>query len=128
MSKISDALRTLKVFNTWEVLKQFSLAKRRAVAVQYLRAESRACIPSRVHVWSPYFDTDKKAHWHDNRKKTFSLFGKDRKQAMAEACEWASEKYGIAEWAVCPMDRSTLIPKETRLAALAAAKAVMKNQ
>jgi hypothetical protein len=47
--------------------------------------------------------TDPKAHWADYGKKTFNVFGKDEKEtARLEAIAWATEKYGIKEWAKTP--------------------------
>ncbi len=117
--KTQDALRSIKVFNTWELLKRFA-TKGTAVAVQFMgRSQMR---PPRVQVWSPYFDTDKDAPWYNDNRKTFLVFRRDRKQTMEDARKWATKKYGIKEWGVCPTNRQTLIPMEVRKLALAAAR------
>jgi len=120
--KIVAALAALGVHNTYGVLKKFATTKQQAVAVSY-RGRDRG-LPARIQVWSPLFKTDPDAAWYDNGSKTFGVYSKDRTETLAEALAWASEQYNISEWATCPADRLTKIPKSVRDAAEKAAKAV----
>jgi hypothetical protein len=120
--KIVVALAALGVHNTYGVLKKFATTKQQAVAVSY-RGRDRG-LPARIQVWSPLFKTDPDAAWYDNDNKTFGVYSKDRTETLAEALTWTAEQYGISEWATCPTDRLTKIPKSVRDAAEKAAKAV----
>lgn len=117
--KTQDALRSIKVFNTWELLKRFA-TKDIAIAVQYTGRDRMQS--AHVQVWSPYFATDEGAAWYDHNKKTFIVF--DRKQSIIDGCTWAEKEYGIKEWGTCPMNRQTLIPLEVRKLALAEARRI----
>lgn len=49
------------------------------------------------------FKTDVNAHWQDHGNKSFMVMSRDEaKTALAEAQKWASDKYGIKEWAKNP--------------------------
>lgn len=116
MSKLREQLRARGIINTWDVLTKFG-TKRNAIAVSYSRAPSgRMGYGDFNHatVWSPFFKTDPEEHRYNGK-----VFGGNRAKSIPKAVAWATEKYGITEWATCPTDPSCKIPKELREAALA---------
>lgn len=126
MSKQSEALRAIGVFNTWNLLQRFA-APNRDIAVTYdKRPEGRMgmaqCDKSRV--FSPSHQTNPKSAWYDYGQKSFTG---NRADSFPEAIAWATETYGITEWDTCPMNRNTKIPKEAKKAALAALKDTVKG-
>ena len=44
------------------------------------------------------FATDPSAHWHDYGCKIFTCDREDKAEKLAEAKQWATEKYGIPDW------------------------------
>ena len=89
------ALRATGVINTHDLLKRFG-DKGRDVAVSYYVRDARGVMPSSSKVWSPTFKTDPQAHWTDYGSKAFSG---NRAESFPLAKAWASERYGIKEWA-----------------------------
>lgn len=89
------------IVNTWDQL----VAAGGGVAVSYHPANDRACM---VASWTVFrvaadrreFVTDPKAHWTDNGRKAFHCCGReDKARAEREALAWASERFGVTEWA-----------------------------
>jgi hypothetical protein len=94
MSKLTDALNARGFHNSWEFFGNEPY-------VSFYAAQSRACHPAtfRVH------KRDKKLSdaWYDYGAKSFSFSGRaGKKQALAEAQEWASNHFNIKEWARNP--------------------------
>ena len=111
MSKISDTLRLHQVYNTHDILKKFG-EKGKNVSVSYSPVPSGRmgmCECDHTSVYSPSFQTDPKAHWKNQGCKTFVG---NRARSFSEALAWASTTYGIQEWASCPTDGRTRIPKD----------------
>ena len=117
MSKLADALRAMRVFNDHDLLTRFAADRRMAVCVSYIPHEAQMVNAARSQVSSPFFDTDRNAHWSDNGCKTFAG---NRAESMPLALAWAQKKYGITEWAPSPFGRAK-VPKEIRDAAERAA-------
>ena len=113
MSKLSDALRAIRVFNTHGIM--FRFGGERDVAICYHPTESgRACSPAKAVVLSPHFKTDPESAWYNYGNKAFVG---NRKLSVPAAKAWAAKHYGITEWAADPTDRSNLIPAHVRKAA-----------
>jgi len=71
------------------------------------------------------FQTDPGGHFQDNGQKTFSIMGRDQKQArLQEALDWASERYGISSWERSPY--GSYVPTGT-VAAMKARLKAAKN-
>jgi hypothetical protein len=118
MSKLEDQLRAIRVFNTHELLLRFGVPGR-DVGLTYYPPETRSVRPNMTKVYSPTFKTNPKAHWSDYFCKVF--IG-NRAESMPEAQAWASEQYGITEWAPDPTSRGGKVPKYVVDAAKAAVK------
>lgn len=118
MSKIADQLRELRVFNTHEILSRFG-AKGLDVAALYVTPSARSVMARATMIYSPSHQTNPNAAWYDNGCKSFVG---TKEKSMPKAIAWASEKYGITEWATCPFDRSAKIPAEVLTAAKEAVK------
>jgi hypothetical protein len=100
VSALGEALRAHNVFNTHGLLSQFG-DKGRDVAVSYSPASrGLRCGTNGTSVWSPSFQTDQTSAWYNYKKKHF--VGK-RTASFEKAKAWATENYGISEWAVCPL-------------------------
>lgn len=97
MSKFADKLRALNIYNNHDILKRFG-KHGHDVYVDYDKAESRGRC-SHSTVYSPSHKTDPQSAWYDYGNKSFVG---NRKESLPKAMEWASDKYGIAEWAVSP--------------------------
>ena len=94
MSKFTEQMRKVGVHNS------NAFAGKGNVYISYNSGNSRACQPSRWQVHRPGFKTDSTAHWMDYGSKSF--LGRKQSGAFDEAKEWASERYGIKEWARTP--------------------------
>jgi len=53
--------------------------------------------PPRAQVVGVYFATDPDSHWTNHNKKTF--YGNSKMSRANAAIDWASQQYGITEWA-----------------------------
>jgi hypothetical protein len=74
-----------------------TIQKDQAISVSY---RARPGEVSKAVVGSPYFKTDEDAHWMDYGRKTFSAhFNGGWRKSIEVAKEWATETYGISEWA-----------------------------
>ena len=113
MSKLADALRAMRVFNDHALLMRFAADKQKAVCVLYDPSWTQTARPALCRVWSPFFETDPRAHWSDHGCKTFVG---NRAESMPLALAWAQEKYGVSEWAPSPFGGAK-VPKEIRDAA-----------
>lgn len=103
MSKIKDKLGEVKVHNA------HNFAGHGNVYIAYSPNEyGRIMRPARWQVVRPGFKTDPDGHWMNYGHKTFLLVNagethKEKKEiALEEAKAWASERYGITEWAKTP--------------------------
>lgn len=99
MSKPTEQLRSLGVFNSYEFAGQTG-----QVWIEYYPAESgRAARYGRYVVHRRGYKTDPKAHWLDHGDKTFPSCSKgERPERFKAAMAWASNRYGIKEWARTP--------------------------
>ena len=91
MSKLADALRSIQVFNNYELLSRFG--EPGCVAIEYRATVPRSCEARRTRVWSP-FRTDGLTDGRQSSsvyEKDF-IGGKDRTYWMAR--NWAMERYG----------------------------------
>ena len=113
-----EKLRKIGIFNQHGLLQRFS-APTQDVGISWRPREARACKPAGAYVYSPSHHTDPNTHWMHYGCKTFTG---NAKEAIAEAIAWASERYGITDWAVDPTDRSARVPAIVRKRALAAIK------
>lgn len=102
MSKLTDKLRTFHIVNSHD------FGGHGTVFIYYKAADTgRGCIPAWWAVHRVGYKTDPNAAWYAYGNKTFSLVGgeshKERKAKTLEVAKaWASEKYGIKEWAKDP--------------------------
>ena len=110
-----DRLRDLRIINTHDLLLFFGRSGVDDVAVFYYPSESRMGTPARASVYSPSHKTDPNASWYDYGRKTFVGL---KKKSVPEAIAWASKRYNITAWGVCPTNPSTRIPLHLRNAAL----------
>lgn len=98
MSKATDSFATVGIHNGW----QFAKAN---VMISYLPASGSGgwWQPSKWQVCRGGEHTDPEAGWRDHWRKTFTVRGRHEKAGRFEAAKaWASERYGIAEWAKTP--------------------------
>ena len=105
MSKLTEAYRTVGVFNAYEFARDKGRIWIGYTPNDYGRAGRSAC----WHVYGRDIQTDPKAHWQDNGSKWFGFLGakgrnhSERKRSvLLLAQKWASEKYGIKKWARTP--------------------------
>lgn len=118
MSKLADALREqFKIFNTHGLLSKFG-DKDRDIAVSYTAPDQRSVMANGSAVWSPSFKTDPQSAWYDHGKRTFVG---NRAESMPRALKWATETYGITDWAPCPFGGAK-VPKYVLDRAKAAVK------
>lgn len=115
MSKLADTLREMRVRNTHGILKRFVVLDVTSIGCTYAPAERLR--PHKSRVYSPFFKTDPDAAWYDYGCKAF--VGK-RAESMPQALAWATDQYGVSEWAPSPF--GGYIPKAILDAAKKAAK------
>lgn len=127
MSKASEALREIGIYNGYE-------AAKRGVFPVYLnyrpadngRASQSAAwqvidVRGRVTDDRP----KEKRHWRDYGHKTFMVWGRENKAPVLEAAkEWVAEKTGITEWGTIPGIPGAYFPTQT----VEAVKAALKHQ
>jgi hypothetical protein len=95
MSKLTDKLRERGVFNP------HNFYGPQPYIGQRVKGGSRDVVPSswQVHKAGLSLSTA----WYDYGAKSFSYSGvASRKEALAEAIAWASERFGIKNWAKDP--------------------------
>ena len=124
MSKLSDALNALRVFNNHDLLVRFG--EDRDVSVEYHAPDRRSIGTPGAVVYSPRFATDPSAAWYDHGRKRFPAFGTTRHGATRQAQKWASEQYGIEHWAPSPF--GGYVGAKVRMRAEAAVRAAKKAQ
>lgn len=120
MSRLVDQLHALRIVNTHDLLRRFADKGQDVACCWCGHGDSRSVRAHGAHVYSPSHKTDPTAHWTDYGQKRF---GGPRDEALPAALAWASEKYGVAAWAVDPTDRNARVPKVVRERAEAAVKA-----
>jgi hypothetical protein len=116
MSKLADNLRALKIHNNHGLLTVFG--DERDVWIDYVPPEVRQVRAARSMVHSVHHRTDPNGHYSDYGAKSFSG---NRAASMPCAIAWATEAYGITEWAPSPFGGK--IPARV----LAKAKAAVKS-
>lgn len=81
--------------NTYEQLKKAVeaelITKHQALVISYHKPEYRSVKSNGCAVWSPFFQTDKNAHWSDYGNK---FFIGNKKESLPLAMEWAIGTYG----------------------------------
>jgi len=121
MSKLGEALRALKVYNTWGLLEQFGTRGSTDIGIGYHKYERHSVGGSKSVVFSPSHDTGQKSDfWADYRRKTFTG---DRRESFPKAVEWALKQYPATEEFV-PGPFGDHIPKSV----LKAARKFLKEQ
>ena len=115
MSKAEEQLRAAGFFNSHGIATWAGANGLPDVWVQYDPAvDGRMARSAAWRVHRPGHVTDPTAHWMDHGSKTFTVSGiKSRERMKLAALEWASERYGIAEWSPIPGVRWALFPAET---------------
>jgi hypothetical protein len=120
---IRRAFRDGQVFSTHAVLASFGIRGQTDVACLHACSDDPGREPA-TYVNSPSHRTDPRARDEDRGCKRFSG---ERAQSMVRALGWASRRYGVDEWAPCPMDANAMIPRTVREAALAYASEVARR-
>lgn len=81
--------------NTYEQLKKAVenrlINQKQAIAISYHRHEPREVRSNGCQVWSPFFSTDKDAHFSNYGAKSFTG---NKKESLPRATEWAVKTYG----------------------------------
>lgn len=121
MSKLSETLRRMKIYNTHDLLIRYGEKGKTDISVSYSPAHS--VFPGRYQVYSPSHKTDPNGFWADYGRKSFSG---NSKATLEKALVWATEKYGITEWAADPTGGGK-VPKIVRDRAVLMAKQFEKN-
>lgn len=96
MKLTKELLRANRAFNDWELCK-FSEGR---VYISFVPADSRGVTSSKWQVVGAHEKTDPTGPWYNYGNKSF--LGKMRSDAFDKAKQWASEKYGIKEFARSP--------------------------
>lgn len=91
MSKLADALRERKIFNTHGLLAEFGEAGK-DVGVMFNSADHRSCHPACSHIYSPSFKTAPNSPWYDYQQKSFVGI---KRESHPKALAWAEETYGV---------------------------------
>lgn len=98
MSRLAEALRAMGIYNNHNLLSRFG-EPGRDVWCEYHAPEPRSCTCQTTRVYSPSHKTRPDAPWYDHGRQAF--IG-NRAESMPLAVTWASERYGIDEWAPSP--------------------------
>lgn len=103
MSRFTDQLRTIRIFNA------HNFAGNGNVYISYTpRGDGRSMHSPEWGIYRPGYQTDPGAPWYDYGNKKFLLFthgathAERKAAALALAKGWASQKYGITNWAKTP--------------------------
>lgn len=96
MKLTKELLRANRAFNDWELCK-FSEGR---VYIAFTPADSRGVTSSKWQVIGVHEKTDPTGPWYNYGSKSF--LGNMRSDALDKAKQWASEKYGIKEFAKSP--------------------------
>lgn len=125
MSKFSDQLRLIGVFNNWELLKRFG--DKNDVVIDYRRkppGRMGICEYNNSSVWSPHKNKalpPKELSLVDHYEKKFPG---NRSESMPEAVKWASQTLGH-EFVSSPF--GGMVPKPVREKAKAAINAAKRK-
>ena len=119
--KTADRFRSIKVFNTHELLLRFGEKGKTDVAVSYTAYEARSMRGNATTIYSPSHKTDPNGAWYTYGHKSFVG---NRAESLPEALAWASDRYGIPldDWVPDPTQRGSYVPRDVREKALAALK------
>jgi len=105
MSKLTESYRDVRVFN----VANFYNSKHGQVYIAYNAADhGRGGRGASVQVMGVGFKTDPDSAWYNYDRKTFLPYNKPgtaaerRAATVAEAKAWATERYGVTEWARDP--------------------------
>lgn len=116
--------REAKIINTYDLLKRYDKVTgdaKHAIAISYSSNDGSRMsmgVLTGWYVWSPFFHTDPNNNRLSGRGRAEfpTSFKGDRAEARilagTEAVNWATEKYGIAEWVKIPGFGSDLFPVE----------------
>lgn len=99
-TKLRELLRSVGVVNAY----LFAKVEGSPVYIDYrVEERGRAYQSAAWQVSRCGFKTDPDAHWRDAGKKTFLVHGRDKKAPQEAAAKtWASERFGVTEWAKTP--------------------------
>lgn len=114
MGKLADALSAMRIHNNHNLLSRFG--GERDVWVEYVPPDRVRAQKSAVY--SITHQTDPNASWYDHGNKTFVG---NRARSLPVALAWATETYGITEWAASPFGGK--VPAHVLAKAKAAVKA-----
>lgn len=111
-----DRFRALGVFNPFEFASRFGTKGVDDFIITYHTYESRMLDGHKATVWAPGRVIDPEAHFLDRGAKAFHG---NRAEAVPKAMAWAKAELKLADWAPCPVDRSSWVPKAVRERGLA---------
>lgn len=100
MSRASEALRDVGIFNPWLASEYARQRGGRGIYIDRRPAETgRASQSAAWQVIRPGFMTNSEGHWRDYGHKTFDVFRRNQDDAALEQAKaWAAEEFGISEW------------------------------
>jgi hypothetical protein len=107
MSKPSDALRAIGIFNSHGVLTAYADATGAEMPVAILYQPQEAGRFFSCATWvviRPGFQTDPKSHWSNHGTKTFTVYvpKTDKAPKLEEAKAWVLERYGVKDFVSIP--------------------------
>jgi hypothetical protein len=107
------------MMNSWNAAQAAGAAGHPALFIGY--TPSARVSPGGWSVISPEFKTEPGGHWMHHGHKYF--MGNRDSEALQEAMDWASKKYGVKEWVKVPGFKGDYFPAEAVPAIKAALKA-----
>lgn len=118
LSKAEQALRAIGIINTWDVVKRYGEAhpehERGHDVVLCRRLDTSRKRGGQAGAWQvcrPGYKTNPSGHWTDHGHKTFGVYGRSvHTEALQQAREWATERYGDQQWERLPGIRHDLFP------------------
>lgn len=128
-TKLRELFSTVGVFNPHN----FAAVEGAPVYVSYRKEESgRAYQSAAWQVIRVGLKTDPDAHWRDQGNATFGVYRRDQKATQEVAAKaWASERYGVTEWAKTPygtwMDKTFVEKRVAELTARAAERSAVSS-
>lgn len=119
-----DRFRAHGVYNPYEFATRFGTKNVDDFIITYHPYESRTMNGHKATVWAPGRKVNPKSHFLDNGAQAFHG---NRAEAVPKALAWAKTTLKLDDWAPCPVDRSSLVPKAVRERGLAWLKAQEKK-